>query len=130
MHKSPLPNHLPQQPSKELATVGAVTYIIISLTALKININIERTIYMYYATFKNAGVADILEFETEDQRNDWVDFKDPFSALLNKNKNNSAFQRKEMTELEVINQENLFVHVKRWDGFYNCMTYVPIFNRA
>lgn len=85
---------------------------------------------MFYATFKGTGIADILEFETEEQRNDWVDFKDPFSALLNKNKNNSAFQRKQMTEVEVINQENLFEHVKKWDGLYNCVIYVPIFNRA
>lgn len=85
---------------------------------------------MFYATFKNAGVADILEFETENQRNDWVNFNDPFSLLLNRNKNNSAFQRKQMTEPEVINQENLFEHVKKWDGLYNCMIYVPIFNRA
>lgn len=35
-----------------------------------------------------------------------------------------------MTELEVINQENLFDHVKKWDNIYDCMIYVPIFNRA
>ena len=81
---------------------------------------------MYYATFKNAGVADILEFETEDQRNDWVDFNDPFSLLLNKNKNNSAFQRKQMTERQVIEQENLFNHVKKWDELNNCIVYIPI----
>lgn len=49
---------------------------------------------MFYATFKGTGIADILEFETEEQRNDWVNFNDPFSALLKKIKTTQHFNER------------------------------------
>ena len=32
---------------------------------------------MYFATFKNIGETDIAAFATEQERNDWVNFRDP-----------------------------------------------------
>ena len=36
---------------------------------------------MYYATYKGIGMSDITVFESEQERNDWVEFKDDFSLL-------------------------------------------------
>ena len=37
---------------------------------------------MYYATYKDIGETDIAAFQTEQERDDWVNFKDPYSKAL------------------------------------------------
>lgn len=48
---------------------------------------------MYYATYKNIGETDIASFKTEQERNDWVNFKDPYSKAFGVNAENSTFDR-------------------------------------
>lgn len=37
---------------------------------------------MFYATFKGIKDAEIAAFETEQDRNNWVNFKDNYSVLM------------------------------------------------
>ena len=48
---------------------------------------------MFYATFKGIGKSDIAVFYTEQERNDWVNFKDEYSIALGANAENSTFER-------------------------------------
>ena len=47
----------------------------------------------YYATYQNIGQTDIAVFDSEEKRDDWVNFQDPFSKSLGSNLNNATFQR-------------------------------------
>lgn len=66
---------------------------------------------MYYATYKGIGMSDITAFESEQERNDWVEFKDDFSLLCGATKENSTFERQILTnkrEIErVINNKKI-----------------------
>lgn len=48
---------------------------------------------MYYATYKKIGDSDIAVFKTEQERDDWVNFKDQYSKALNVNAENCTFER-------------------------------------
>lgn len=52
---------------------------------------------MYYATYKGIGESDIAAFKTEKERNEWVNFKDPYSKTLGVNAENSTFERAVMS---------------------------------
>lgn len=66
---------------------------------------------MYYATYKGIGISDITAFESEQERNDWVEFKDDFSLLCGVTKENSTFERQILTnkrEIErVVNNKKI-----------------------
>lgn len=51
----------------------------------------------YYARFKESK-AEIIVFNTEKQRDDWVNFRDSFSLSHNNDKRVSTFQRIPLTE--------------------------------
>ena len=55
---------------------------------------------MYYATYKDIGDSDIAAFQTEQERDDWVNFKDPYSKALGTNAENSTFERMVITAEE------------------------------
>lgn len=48
---------------------------------------------MFYATFKGIGKTDIACFQTEEERNNWVNYADEYSRALGINKDNSSFER-------------------------------------
>ena len=48
---------------------------------------------MYYATFKDIDYNDIIAFETEQERNDWVNFQDLFSKAMGAKVDNCTFER-------------------------------------
>lgn len=47
----------------------------------------------YYATYQNIGQSDIAVFGTEKERDEWVNFQDPFSKSLGVNPDDATFQR-------------------------------------
>lgn len=49
---------------------------------------------MYYATYKGIGSSDITCFESEQDRDNWVEFKDEFSLSYEVTKENAVFERK------------------------------------
>lgn len=51
----------------------------------------------YYATYKNIGDSDIAVFQTEQERNDWVNFNDPYSKAFGVTSENSTFEREIMS---------------------------------
>lgn len=48
---------------------------------------------MYYATYKGIGISDVTVFDSEQERNDWVEYKDVLSLLCGATKENSTFER-------------------------------------
>lgn len=52
---------------------------------------------MYYATYKDIGETDIAAFQTEQERDDWVNFKDEFSKIFGTDKDNCTFKRKKLS---------------------------------
>lgn len=67
---------------------------------------------MYYATFKNIGETDITAFKTEQERDNWVNFKDPFSEALKVNAENCTFERTAMTTEEAEQKIDTMLHKK------------------
>lgn len=59
---------------------------------------------MYYATYKGIGISDITAFESEQERNEWVEFKDDFSLLCGVTKENSTFERQILTNKREIEE--------------------------
>lgn len=43
---------------------------------------------MYYAIFKEVGTTEIAVFKTKQERDDWVNFKDPLSLAFRETKEN------------------------------------------
>lgn len=66
----------------------------------------------FYATFKNIGVSDIAAFQTEQERDDWVNFKDPYSKALGVDAANSTFERTAMTSEEAEQRIGTMLHRK------------------
>lgn len=68
---------------------------------------------MYYATYKGVGVSDVAEFLTEQERDNWVSFKDGFSRLCDITSDNTFFEREVLTDEaeihKVINDKNIKV---------------------
>lgn len=60
---------------------------------------------MYYARFKETD-KEIATFNTEKDRDDWVNYQDEFSAVFGANAENSAFERMAITE----QQKNNILH--------------------
>lgn len=56
---------------------------------------------MYYATYRGIGDTDIAAFYTKQERDDWVNFKDPYSNALGINAENCTFERMEINLDEV-----------------------------
>lgn len=48
---------------------------------------------MFYATFKGIGYSDIAVFQTKQDRDDWVNFRDSYSKVLRINKDSCTFER-------------------------------------
>lgn len=48
---------------------------------------------MFYATFKDIGETDIAAFETEKERDDFVDFQDTYSKSIGRTVDNCTFER-------------------------------------
>lgn len=48
---------------------------------------------MYYAIYKHIKESDVAAFKTEQERDAWVNFKDPFSKALGVNEENCTFER-------------------------------------
>lgn len=66
---------------------------------------------MYYATYKGIGISDVTAFESEQERNDWVEFNDAFSLLCGATKENSTFERQILTNkreiARIVNNKNI-----------------------
>lgn len=56
----------------------------------------------YYATFKGIKNSDISEFKTEQERDDWVNFRDPFSIYVGNTPENCIFERMELNDESTI----------------------------
>ncbi|MBQ2395670.1 MAG: hypothetical protein II304_01340 [Bacteroidales bacterium] len=48
---------------------------------------------MYYATFKGIKNGDIVEFKTKIERDNWVNFKDPFSVSVGNTAEDCTYER-------------------------------------
>lgn len=57
---------------------------------------------MYYATYKGIGISDVTAFELEQDRDDWVEFKDYFSLFYGVTKESSTFERQILTNKKEI----------------------------
>lgn len=58
---------------------------------------------MYYATFKGIKKGDIAEFNTKQERDNWVNFKDDFSVFVDNAPDNCVFERMALDDEDVIN---------------------------
>lgn len=67
---------------------------------------------MYYATYKDIGETDIAAFQAKQERDDWVNFKDPFSKALGIDVANSTFERVTMTAEEAAQRIGTMLHKK------------------
>lgn len=54
----------------------------------------------FYATYDNIGESDIAVFQTERERDNRVNFKDPYSKALGATSENSTFERKAISSEE------------------------------
>lgn len=57
---------------------------------------------MFYAKFKGIENSDVAEFQTEQERDEWVNFQDEFSRDFNTTSDNCVFEREKLTDEEVI----------------------------
>ena len=67
---------------------------------------------MYFATFKNIGETDIAAFATEQERNDWVNFRDPYSKAFGVNSENCTFERMVIPAEEAEQRIGTMLHKK------------------
>lgn len=74
---------------------------------------------MYYATYKGIGISDVTAFESEQERNDWVEFKDDFSLLCGVTKENSTFERQILTNKREIERVVNNKKIKKISDTYN-----------
>lgn len=74
---------------------------------------------MYYATFNGIGISDIAVFETEQDRDNWVNFKDDFSSVFGVTKENATFKRKILTNKKEIENVTSNKNIKRVEDTYN-----------
>lgn len=54
----------------------------------------------YYATFKGIGLSDIAVFKSKKDRDNWVNFQDPYSKALGSNSTNCTFDRMAISSSE------------------------------
>lgn len=69
-------------------------------------------IIMFYATYKNVGESDIAVFQSKQERDNWVNFKDPYSKAVNINVNNSTFKRIAISVDEAESRIKTMLHMK------------------
>ena len=67
---------------------------------------------MYYATYKDVGDCDIAAFQTKQDRDDWVKFKDPYSNAIGASVGNSTFERKAISAEEAEMRIKTMLHIK------------------
>lgn len=58
---------------------------------------------MYYATYKGIGESDVTAFETQEERDKWVNFQDQFSVDFHTTPENCVFEREALTDESIIN---------------------------
>lgn len=64
----------------------------------------------YYATYKNIGESDIAAFNIQQDRDDWVNFRDPFSIALGINADNCTFERTPVDNKEAEQRIKTMLH--------------------
>ena len=74
---------------------------------------------MYYATYKGIGLSDVTVFESEQERNNWVDYKDDFSLLCGVTKENSTFERQILSDKREIEKVVNNKKIKKIIDTYN-----------
>lgn len=47
----------------------------------------------FFAIFEEVGISELLEFNSESDRDRWVNYQDSLSVSLNTTKDNAPFQR-------------------------------------
>lgn len=52
---------------------------------------------MFYAKFRRIKNSDVAEFQTEQQRDEWVNFQDEFSRDFDTTVDNCVFGREKLT---------------------------------
>jgi hypothetical protein len=57
---------------------------------------------MFYAKFKGIENSDVAEFQTEQQRDEWVNFQDEFSRDFDTTVDNCVFGREKLTNEDEI----------------------------
>jgi hypothetical protein len=53
---------------------------------------------MFYAKFREIENSDIAEFQTEQERDEWVNFQDEFSRDFGTTLDNCVFEREKLTD--------------------------------
>ena len=66
---------------------------------------------MYYATYKNVGESDIAVFKTRTDRDNWVNFKDPYSVALGVKPEDCTFERMAIEDSQVSSRIKNMVHM-------------------
>ena len=76
---------------------------------------------MYFAKYKGLVNSDIAGFQTEEKRDEWVNFLDPFSKAMGTTIDNCTFEREPLTDgkviAEILSSESIW-HIK--DKFNEC----------
>lgn len=57
---------------------------------------------MFYAKFREIENSDVAEFQTEQQRDEWVNFQDEFSRDFDTTVDNCVFGREKLTNEDEI----------------------------
>lgn len=73
---------------------------------------------MYYAIFKEVGTTEIAVFKTKQERDDWVNFKDPLSLAFRETKENCIFKRMAYNKKIAINKIIEGLHNTKEDGVH------------
>ena len=63
-----------------------------------------KTMKKYYATFKGINHSDIAEFDTKRDRDNWVNFKDPFSISVGNTPEDCIYERMALDDPRIINK--------------------------
>lgn len=79
---------------------------------------------MFYAKFKGIENSDVAEFQTEQERDEWVNFQDEFSCDFGTTLDNCVFKRDKLTNEKeiksVIDDKNIptaqdeILHYIKW----------------
>ena len=80
----------------------------------------------FYATYKNIGESDIAVFQTEQERDNWVNFKDSYSKTLGATSENCTFERVAMTAKEAETRIKTMLHKKDEFTAGQAMTELPL----
>jgi hypothetical protein len=79
---------------------------------------------MFYAKFRGIENSDVAEFQTEQQRDEWVNFQDEFSRDFDTTVDNCVFGREKLTNeneikniilsKNVLTEPDEFLHYITW----------------